>query len=212
MQAASMPEGRFYEIVTMPARWIFREGHDCEYAFSAGDFPYQGLCLECPSDCRSSRTPMLSHGETRGSACTTSGLTNPVMGPAGLDIPGGTEAGRVVILEDFVDLGDTYRNILTWRGHSTWAIEHTPNGIALAKTLRPRVAIVNLGGSTCHGITTCRELLSAPGLEDCIVILLTTQPTEDYTRAAREAGARDCLKRPMSPHELIAIVEDAIRA
>lgn len=138
-------------------------------------------------------------------------LTATLKAGGGLEIPGGTETARVVILEEFLDLGDTYREILTWRGHTTRAIEHSPNGIALAKQLRPQVALVNLGGSSCRGVATCRELLNSPGLEDCAVIVMTVLPTDASRRAAYEAGAKAYVKRPMSPQELISLIEDALK-
>ena len=79
-------------------------------------------------------------------------------------------------------------------------------GLELATSCHPRLAIVDLGLPDADGYALTRRLRAESGLADMRILILTGYAPDEGT--AREAGADGILGKPFRLHELL----DAVRS
>jgi DNA-binding NarL/FixJ family response regulator len=78
--------------------------------------------------------------------------------------------------------------------------------VALARTLRPDVCLLDIRMPNLDGIEATR-LLAGPDVEEpTAVVVITTFDTDEYVHGALKAGARGFLLKGASPDQLVEAV------
>ena len=94
-------------------------------------------------------------------------------------------ARRILIVEDAVDTGETLADLLRLHGHTVELAHRALDGLRLAASFRPEVAILDIGLPDIDGYELARRLRAEPAIADCMLIAATAYGApEDLERAA----------------------------
>jgi PAS domain S-box-containing protein len=116
--------------------------------------------------------------------------------------PGPAAKGRqVLIIEDNADARSSLAILLTLQGHRVQTAATGPDGIQLALTARPEVALIDLGLPGVDGCEVARRLRAALG-KGVRLVALTGHAQEEARRSTQEAGFDTHLVKPVDIEEL----------
>jgi CheY-like chemotaxis protein len=117
---------------------------------------------------------------------------------------------RIVIVDDDLGIQDIFKFILEKEGYET-AIYSGEKALFQNKTEEPNVYLLDkqLAGME-DGLDICRHLKSDPATRNIPVVMVSATP--GIRAMAKEAGANDCIEKPFTRGELIAIIEKNMRA
>jgi CheY-like chemotaxis protein len=82
--------------------------------------------------------------------------------------------------------------------------------LALARRLRPDLALLDVLMPGPDGIDVCRALKADPATAAMPVVVLTAEAQPDVRARAQAAGADAYLTKPFSPAALLALVRDLL--
>lgn len=117
----------------------------------------------------------------------------------------------VLLVEDESDVVDLVRYHLTRAGFGVSSAATGPEGIRMARELRPDVVVLDLMLPGLDGYEVCRQLKTFPETAKIGVLMLTAKgETKDRVRGL-ELGADDYVAKPFSPRELVLRVESLHR-
>jgi DNA-binding NarL/FixJ family response regulator len=77
------------------------------------------------------------------------------------------------------------------------------DAVALARSTRPHVVLMDIRMPVLDGITATREIAATPGLHTVRILILTTYDTDEYVYRALQAGASGFLLKDCGPTELL---------
>ena len=83
-------------------------------------------------------------------------------------------------------------------------------GLDLARSQRPHLAIIDLGLPDADGYQLTRWLRAEPGFEELRILIVTGHLPDE--QAARDAGADDILGKPFRLHEFLEAVRRQLGA
>jgi signal transduction histidine kinase/ActR/RegA family two-component response regulator len=124
------------------------------------------------------------------------------LGPA---LPAG--ACRVLIAEDNMDAAEMMRVMLCFSGHDVKVATDGVQAVAIAQTIRPDVAFIDIGMPRMDGYEAARKIRRALGERIMLVALTGWGQDEDKARA-REAGFDHHLTKPAEPEMLERLISD----
>lgn len=116
--------------------------------------------------------------------------------------PEGATPRRILVVDDHRDSADALKRLLDLSGNEVEVAYDGPEGIELAHQFRPEVLICDLGLPGMDGFEVARRLADDPQTESIHLIALTGFGDEDTIRAAREAGFRHHLTKPVETTRL----------
>jgi CheY-like chemotaxis protein len=76
-------------------------------------------------------------------------------------------------------------------------------GLAVARSLRPDLVILDVGLPKIDGIEVCRRLRADPATRDLRIVMLSAWVRAEDHAAAFAAGADDYLDKPFRPRDFI---------
>lgn len=120
-------------------------------------------------------------------------------------------APRVLIADDSRTVRDLVRRIL---GRVGMEVIEAVDGIdAISTTMRerPDVVLLDLHMPCCDGIEAVRRLSAMPETSHIPFLLLTSNDDARNVATALDAGARDYVRKPCQPAELVARVNRALK-
>jgi DNA-binding response OmpR family regulator len=117
-------------------------------------------------------------------------------------------ARRILIVEDEPKTCASVDMYLRHGGFRTELARTGPDGIALARTSRPDLIVLDVMLPGLDGLAVCRTLRAESQVP---IILLTARSTEDDKLRGLELGADDYVTKPFSPRELVARVRVVLR-
>lgn len=115
----------------------------------------------------------------------------------------------VLIVDDEFSIRTSLRTILTGLGFGVVEAARGEEAVALVRTARFDVILLDLNMPGLGGIEVCRQMRkAAPFLP---IVMLTVQGSEDRKVEALDAGADDYITKPFQLRELIARIRAAVR-
>lgn len=117
----------------------------------------------------------------------------------------------VVVIDDEATIG----RLLTYSLHEAgfdahWAATGA-EGVALVRTLRPVVAVVDMMLPDMSGALVCEQLRASPDFGDLAILILSALGDEEDRVVGFEAGADDYVVKPYSPREFCLRVKALAR-
>lgn len=115
----------------------------------------------------------------------------------------------ILIVDDELSIRASLRTILTGLGFGVIEAARGEEAIALVRTARFDVVLLDINMPGLGGVEVCRQMRRiAPILP---VLMLTVQSSEDRKVEALDAGADDYITKPFQLRELIARIRAAVR-
>ena len=121
------------------------------------------------------------------------------------------ERGPVLIVDDERDLRTLVDFNLRQAGFTTAQASTGAEALARARSLNPRVIILDLNLPDVSGMDVCRLLRADPATRDLPILMLTARGTEGDRVQGLELGADDYLAKPFNVRELVLRVESVAR-
>ena len=113
---------------------------------------------------------------------------------------------RVLIVDDNRDAADILGALLAMDGHEVRVAYDGQTALALARTFRPGIGILDLGMPMMDGYDLARHLRAQAGPLSLQLIALTGWGDDEARRKASEAGFDQHLTKPLSPDILAALL------
>lgn len=121
--------------------------------------------------------------------------------------PRSVEGSLILIVEDDEDSRAVYREALEARGAEVLEAITGPDGLALARTRRPDLILMDISVPGMDGWTVAAELDADPGTAEIPIIIVTAYAfPEDYRRADEMACAA-FLSKPCGPSRIVREAE-----
>ena len=119
-------------------------------------------------------------------------------------------AGLVLIVDDSLHTRELYTEYLVFRGLGVVTAPEAESGLALARTLKPDVIVMDLAMPGLNGISATHQLKQDPRTRRIPVIVLTGYAFRAIEHGALEAGADVFLTKPCLPEDLEAKIRDLL--
>ena len=114
---------------------------------------------------------------------------------------------RVLIIEDNRDAREMFRMMLELSGHEVLEAEEGLSGLALLKTARPDVAVIDVGLPGLNGYEIARRFRQeAPDADGVMLVALTGYGTPEARERSRQAGFDHHLIKPVNAEALQGIM------
>jgi CheY-like chemotaxis protein len=117
----------------------------------------------------------------------------------------------VLVVDDNVDAADLVVATLSALGHQAVAAHDGPSALGLASSLRPHVAILDIGLPVMDGYELARRIRALPELHDMRLVALTGYGTDSDRARSLEAGFDEHLVKPLKLERLEAVLEASAR-
>lgn len=117
--------------------------------------------------------------------------------------------GVVLVVEDERAISDLLRMYLSREGFGVHVSVTGPEGLSAARSLHPKVILLDVGLPGMDGTQVCRQL-RAEG--NWVPVIFCTARDDEVDRVlGLELGADDYVTKPFSPREVVARVKSVIR-
>ena len=121
--------------------------------------------------------------------------------------PKGTAAvRRILVADDNQDAANTLAMLLRLAGHEVHTAHGGQTALALASTVRPEIALLDIGMPDLDGYEVAKQLRAAPWGATVKLIALTGWGQEEDKRRAQAAGFDHHLTKPVDPDRLEALL------
>ena len=117
----------------------------------------------------------------------------------------------VFVVESDLDLCRTLGSTLGQAGYSVNTFFNTTDVIREAEHLHPSLIIIDIVLRSGNGLELCRRIRRNSFLSKTPLILLTYRSTENDRITGLEAGADDCITKPLGNGEFLARVQAVLR-
>ena len=121
------------------------------------------------------------------------------------------DRGPVLIVDDERDLRTLVDFNLRQAGFTTAQASTGAEALARARSLHPRVIVLDLNLPDVSGMDVCRLLRADPATRELPILMLTARGAETDRVQGLELGADDYLAKPFNVRELVLRVESVAR-
>jgi CheY-like chemotaxis protein len=118
----------------------------------------------------------------------------------------------VLLADDHPTMRLLVKTVLESAGHEVIEATDGTEALALASSCQPAVVLLDWSMPGLTGLAVCRALRADSKFDSIPVIFMSGHLEPAYDRAARDAGADDCLLKPVEPDEMLASVERVLLA
>ncbi|MCA9752182.1 MAG: response regulator, partial [Gemmatimonadetes bacterium] len=125
---------------------------------------------------------------------------------------GTTSPRRILVVDDHRDSADALKRLLEISGNQVAVAYDGPAGLEQAREFSPDVLVCDIGLPGMDGFEVARRLQASPETKAIHLIALTGFGDEDTIRAAREAGFRLHLTKPVDTQRLATLLAECGRA
>ncbi len=105
---------------------------------------------------------------------------------------------KVLIVEDFDDTRELLKMIVRLKGCDTAEAADGAQAVEAARREKPDLILMDLNLPVLDGWEATRRIHSARETRDIPVVAISAQCRDDWKRRAIEAGARECLEKPIN--------------
>jgi CheY-like chemotaxis protein len=109
---------------------------------------------------------------------------------------------RVLVVEDNIDAAETMRLMLDMTGYEARTAHDGPAALALARSFRPEVVLLDIGLPGKDGYEVARKLRDLPETRSALLVALTGYGYDEDRRRAAEAGFDAFQVKPVEPQAL----------
>ncbi len=113
-------------------------------------------------------------------------------------------APLVLLVEDFADAREMYRDYLGFSGFRVETAEDGRAAIDQARAIRPDLILMDLSLPGIDGWEATRILKSDPETKHFTILALSAHAMAPEGQRARDAGCDGFIAKPCLPHELVA--------
>lgn len=119
----------------------------------------------------------------------------------------------VLVVEDDSQIRKVVEAYLHQAGYHVLTAVDGPTGLALARSAKPALLVLDLMLPGMDGLEITRQLRTSsdPALAQLYIIMLTARVEETERVVGLEMGGDDYIPKPFSPRELVARVRAALR-
>jgi two-component system, OmpR family, alkaline phosphatase synthesis response regulator PhoP len=122
-----------------------------------------------------------------------------------------SQSQRILIVDDEQDILEFLSYNLKKEGYAVFTAENGMDALAIAKSEKPHLVLLDVMMPGMDGMEVCRELRAMSGKQDLMIAFLTAR-SEDYSHIAGfEAGADDFINKPIKPRVLISRIKAILR-
>ena len=132
-------------------------------------------------------------------------LDNPQLKPADTKKP-----HRILIVDDDAAMVDVLSLRLARQGFETLAANSGEQGLALARSERPALILLDLRLPGIDGLTICQQLVDDSETCDIPIIIVSGMERPDIIRQCRAAGCEYFVRKPYDPNALLVLIRQAI--
>lgn len=118
--------------------------------------------------------------------------------------------GPVLIVDDDADGRESLIQFLGHHGYTIAAVANGYDALALARKLKPQVAIIDLGLPDVTGFELIRLLKAESVTASMPVIVLSGHVFPRHREEAAQAGSEVFLAKPVEPDDLLAALRGLI--
>lgn len=115
---------------------------------------------------------------------------------------------KVLIIEDDEKTVELVQLYLKRDGYRVFTAFNGPDGLRIARELKPDLIVLDLMLPGIDGIEVCRKIREESAVP---IIMLTARTTEEDRLTGLDSGADDYVTKPFSPRELAARVRAVLR-
>ncbi|MDM4772702.1 PAS domain S-box protein [Solimonas sp. SE-A11] len=119
---------------------------------------------------------------------------------------------RVLVVDDNADAANSLAALLELQGHATAVAHDGAEGLLLAQSFRPDVAILDIGMPRMDGVEAARRLRSLPGGDRVLLLALTGLGQATDRERTREAGFDHHLVKPLNLALLAGLLAERAEA
>jgi len=116
---------------------------------------------------------------------------------------------HVLVVEDNLDGRESLRDLLEIWGHEVSLAESGPEGVEMAFSIRPEVALIDIGLPGLDGNEVARRIRSILGCDAISLIAMTGYGQPEDRRRALQAGFDFYLIKPVDPTVLSQLLDEA---
>ena len=113
---------------------------------------------------------------------------------------------RIMVVDDNADAAVTLTHLLELLGHHATAVIDARNALAVAREVRPQIAILDINMPYVNGLQLARLFREEAELKDCRLVALTAMDGMDYREMIRQAGFDAHVRKPADATLLRAII------
>jgi len=128
----------------------------------------------------------------------------PAAAPRDPSVDGTPGPRRVLLVEDNADAAESLRDAISLLGHDVHVGRSGPEGIAIAREIRPDVVLCDIGLPGADGYEVARALRSL--LPHVLLVAMTGYGTPDDKQRAKEAGFAHHVTKPPRLAELVRLL------
>lgn len=118
---------------------------------------------------------------------------------------------RILLVDDHADAREMYGLVLEADGHDVYQAEDGQRALEVLRTVRPEVAIVDIGLPHMDGYELARRIRSTREGQNMTLIALTGYGFPDDRKRSADAGFDRHLVKPVAPHDLRQALESVHR-
>jgi len=109
---------------------------------------------------------------------------------------------KVLICDDEPHILESVAYVARKEGYTVLTAENGADAIALARSERPGLVLLDLNMPIKSGYQVCEEIKGDPEMRSTYVILLTAKGQESDRAKGEAAGADEYITKPFSPRKL----------
>jgi two-component system, cell cycle response regulator DivK len=117
---------------------------------------------------------------------------------------------KILVIEDDEILAHLLAQRLRQQGFKTVWADSAQSGLAIARSERPSLILLELRLRDADGLTVCEQLADGQATCGIPVIVLGSLEMPDAVRRSRAAGCHFFLAKPCDPNVLLVLIRQAI--
>jgi CheY-like chemotaxis protein len=112
-----------------------------------------------------------------------------------------------MVAEDDADSRDALQTLLELDGYRVDAAADGPGAVALARSMAPDIALIDIGLPGVDGYEVARQIRAEAAGRRIVLVALTGWAQPEHRQRAVEAGFDAHLVKPVDPQQLTRVLE-----